>query len=328
MQAPPTQHGSCKTCGPGEARPYTEGGKRPRLLQFISYWQGCLAHCLQAGSSPSRPGRPAGVRLTSAANVPLAAPPRNASRSPHATALPIGPARWPKRKSRFSLGKAWPSCCSISKGSDSFPLAVARQALPGLLHIVVVVVVVVLLAGCPAAATALRAPTVRLAVPVRFCRRPGCTLKRLGPPSSATQWRAVCLHQSSLRNKLDHSRRFNFSQSRSSLSISRQLSLHLHYPLCPACRRCQCRAKPSHELCQRPERLAAQRPPPQRRPGTSKTAQPGCAACVLPRPLLLESRPRPRYVPLRRTVPRPSSLVPRPSPASLRCSPAPSAPAE
>ncbi len=98
--------------------------------------------------------------------------------------------------------------------------------------------------------------------------------------------RAVCLHQSSLRNKLDHSRRFNFSQSRSSLSISRQLSLHLHYPLCPACRRCQCR--PSL-----PTRSAsALNPPPnrQRRPGTSKTAQPACAACVLPQTLL--SAPR------------------------------------
>ncbi len=180
----------------------------------------CLLSPLQAGSSPSRPGRQAGRQ---AGQLPQGPPTlaaggvcsctdedvRLASDLPqrltshwlrrHGTqarahtqrhcllAQPGGasPARclpWPKRKSRFSLGKEWPGCCSISKGSDSFPLAAGRQAmatgwvrlfqraLPSLLH------VVVLVAGCPAAAAALRcaalrAPTVRLAVPVRFSRR-------------------------------------------------------------------------------------------------------------------------------------------------------------
>ncbi len=238
MQAPPTQPGSCKTCGPGEARPYTEGGKRPRLLQFNSYWQGCLAdwylpwigccccigrwedgkaregsglrvmsprpRCLispllacrpaarradqvgrQAGQLPQGPPTLAagGVCSCTDEDVRLASdlPQRLTSHwlRRHGTqarahmqrrcllAQPGGasPARclpWPKRKSRFSLGKEWPGCCSISKGSDSFPLAAGRQAmatgwvrlfqraLPSLLH------VVVLVAGCPAAATALR----------------------------------------------------------------------------------------------------------------------------------------------------------------------------
>lgn len=65
-------------------------------------------------------------------------------------------------------------------------------------------------------------------------RRPGasssaCAPRRLqavdGVPSVCTK--AAC------KIYFDHSRRFNFSQSRSSLSVSRQLLLHLHHPVVP-----------------------------------------------------------------------------------------------